>query len=65
MNAREAKRYVLWMMAAETEHHLGNGSDWLFNDHTNKAKPFSAADTERICKAVKDLSDELARRSGR
>lgn len=57
MTKSEAREYVLRVLAAEARHHIANGSEWL------DGCAASEADMQLISSAVKEIADELERRS--
>lgn len=69
MNRRQARSYVLRVLAAEARHHIGNGSEWIErplnsdNISVQEDGTFSDADQERIIAEVNAVADELERRS--
>lgn len=71
MNKRQARAYVLRVLAAETRHHVGNGSEWIERPlgadgfTVGDDGEFTPADRERIEAAVEDIADELERRAKR
>lgn len=71
MNKREAKAYALRVLAAETRHHLDNGSEWIecpLRDDgvaVDEEGRFSEADSQRVRDAVLEISEELDRRAKR
>lgn len=71
MNKREAKAYALRALAAETRHHVSNGSEWLQrplradNVAVDEDGEFAEADHARVVAAVHEVADELERRAQR
>lgn len=71
MNQRQAKAYVLRVLAAEARHHVGNGSEWLERPlrsdgiAVQEDGAFSDADYKRVLRAVASVADEMERRSER
>lgn len=71
MNKRQARAYVLRVLAAETRHHLANGSEWLERPlradgiAVSADGEFSEADQQRVAEAVVSVADELERRARR
>lgn len=60
MTKKEAKRYVLRVLAAETRHHIENGSEWTFIG--DDGQEMSEADCDRVKAAIEEVADELERR---
>lgn len=69
MTKTEAREYVLRVGAAELRSHIGNGSEWLERPlradsiAVDDDGRFSEADYRRVCRAVRDLADELEHRA--
>lgn len=63
MTAREAKRYVLDRLADEIQHHVANGSEWLFLDVEGEA--FDDRTQRHLVRALDEVADELDRRARR
>lgn len=58
MNKREAKRYACRVLGLLAEHHIDNGSGFIYEDD----EVSSEGDVARVEEALRDLADELRRR---
>jgi hypothetical protein len=63
VNAKDAKQYVLRVLAQTLMQDRGNGSYWLEQDPDTREE-MSEADCRRVLKAAHVVEKELRRRGG-
>lgn len=59
MTKREAKRYVCGIIVASLDGDIGSGAAWITKDGT-----LGDEDEGRVLEAIRELQDEMQRRSG-